>query len=372
MFNRASSNSTLRKFLCLFPSGVLVLVLKIRLNSIPTRTQEYYREVFAFGVLGDMQYTDAATGHAPESIHMKRFYRQSLDHVSSMIKHWSALKKQPNTEFKFILNLGDLVDNFKTPDRKVYQLHMLKALGKLKEINLNSPETSILHVWGNHDIGYNLEYLVSSELNTARRLGRDRAARTNYFSYEISERVRLVCLDGYEHSVYTLEPTYEVTKDKNFSVANRIIAKYLKETNFYLAGEWANKRFTFHSGAISDQQMSWLRKELEECKLKGKRVVLAGHIPLRSEAGDYSVIWNSEKILDLVYSFDDMVMVYLSGHFHPGGYFRDEHGLVHVTLPATLEIAPDAASSFLTGFVDGEGFVLKFNRNSSLDLNVRF
>jgi manganese-dependent ADP-ribose/CDP-alcohol diphosphatase len=107
------------------------------------------------------------------------------------------------------------------------------------------------------------------------------------------------------------------------------------------------ERFAAHGGSPSQKQMKWLEEQLTECLLSKKKVILAGHIPIKREAGNFHVAWNSEEILNLIWSFHNTVLVYLAGHYHVGGYFRDDHNVHHLTVSAILE-TPQTTNSYVT------------------------
>ena len=77
-------------------------------------------------------------------------------------------------------------------------------------------------------------------------------------------------------------------------------------------------RFQENNGAVSQTQLSWLRRQLNECKKSNKKVFIAGHNPILRETSDTHQSWNSEDILEVIWSFSDTVLVHVNGHIHIG------------------------------------------------------
>jgi hypothetical protein len=53
-----------------------------------------------------------------------------------------------------------------------------------------------------------------------------------------------------------------------------------------------------------------------------------------------SIAWNSDEILKLIWSYENLVCIYFSGHYHVGDYLVDPKGIHHLTLKAILETPP--------------------------------
>ena len=45
-----------------------------------------------------------------------------------------------------------------------------------------------------------------------------------------------------------------------------------------------------------------------------------------------------------MWSYEKTVIAYFAGHFHDGGYFKDEHNIHHLTFRAILETEPTCNS----------------------------
>ena len=70
------------------------------------------------------------------------------------------------------------------------------------------------------------------------------------------------------------------------------------------------------------------------------------------------MLWNYENVLDLLWEFDDVVLAYLAGHCHEGGYYYDEKRIHHITLQAIVECEPDI-NAFATVHVYNQHLVIE-------------
>ena len=157
-----------------------------------------------FGVLADSQYADIDNCLV---YGRTRYYRESLQLVQNAINDWKILEAKTNTKLKFILQLGDIIEGFRSHKEK-REDHIKTVLNELTK--LNSP---IYHCWGNHEVyGLNKDFLIQSELNTSRILNQN--FNSNYYYVDVTDKLRLICLDLYEISLYERDPIklYEIKK----------------------------------------------------------------------------------------------------------------------------------------------------------------
>jgi len=157
--------------------------------------------------------------------------------------------------------------------------------------------------------------LFNSQLATARILNANATPNVNYYSIDLTHRLRLIVLDFFEISI--LGPN---RKDKQFFKNQKLIDHYsnLRILSKYPWEKDYLNRFQENNGAVHATQLVWLRKQLEECKNLEKKVLLTGHNPILREASDSHQSWNSEEILEVIWSFSDTVLAHLNGHIHIG------------------------------------------------------
>lgn len=309
-----------------------------------------------FGIITDSQYADIDDCQV---YGRTRYYRSSLNQVKKAISDWSKKK----SHFKFVLQLGDIIEGFRG-NKLNRVLHLNEILNEFSK--LNKP---VYHCWGNHEMyAFKLDYLAQSELNTARVLNQN--LESNYYFLDITDKLRLICLNQYEISLYENDPVKlnEIkTQTDEITKIRETISKDLNEINFL-------NRFKAYNGAISKTQYDWLGDQLNECKLNNKKVILCGHIPLVVEASSYDgICWNAVEILNLIGSFKSVVVLYLAGHQHSGGYYYDKDlNLHHLTVNAILETSPD---NFYNAYVNVKVFenkliIKNLIRNQIITINI--
>jgi hypothetical protein len=311
-------------------------------------------EVIAlFGIIADIQYADLND----QIIYgRKRYYRSGIDSVKRAVADWKQIEFEFNLKFKFVLQLGDLLDI--RGNKQDYEKNVLKILNHLNSLfpnnDLNNSK-QLLHLIGNHEKAAFVHENISSfhskyYMNSARIFNTLNNNLANYYTFDITSRLRMICLDLYEISLYNIS-------------SNEFIEKYRKLTDKKLL------HYNAYNGAISQRQFKWLNKQLIKSQKQNKKVIISGHIPLLTEVGDINIAWNAEQILKLIHSFDNnLVIAYISGHYHKGGHFLDnKYNIHHLTLSAILEAGSNSNyHRHVTGFVYENRFILKSsNQNHS-------
>jgi hypothetical protein len=318
----------------------------------PVKSNIDENPLVTFGIFADVQYANVDD---LEQYGRIRYYRNSLNLLKSAIKDWKQLKHTPN-EIKFVLDLGDLVDAIKS---KTYINDLEFILNEIDDLFDVDRLDNVLHVWGNHEVyGCTRRGIVNMpRMATAKHLNQfNEKAMNNYYFKDITDQLRLVVLDLYEISPLGYEKTDEIYKNTTeFLRAQEALKNSSKDPREiqHLT------RFALYGGATSDTQLKWLENQLIECERLGKKILLAGHIPLMVEVGGLWVAWNSDEILNLVWSFNRVVIAYLCGHAHIGKYFLDKNGIHHLTLTAILETAPNTQNSNATAEVYEDRLVIK-------------
>jgi manganese-dependent ADP-ribose/CDP-alcohol diphosphatase len=317
-----------------------------------------------FGVLTDVQYADIDNVYFDPS--KTRFYRNSLKLVKAAVNSWIKLEQETNKKLDFILQLGDIIDGYRNKEATTHQPSVDRVVAELEGINKNTcsdKKTHIYHVWGNHELyAFTANYLASSKLNTAREIGQETGTCRNYYRIDVTDNMTIICLDQYEIGVLGLDKTSE----QFLAAHNTIEASKLEPDDLF------KQRYRPWNGGISETQLSWLKDVLDDCKTANRKVLLCGHVPLIADAADTGVVWNSEEILELVWSYGSTVMAYLCGHYHCGGFYIDKNGVRHLTVPAILERMPDGLNSYVTGLVFRDRFELKNNADDSINFTVYF
>jgi manganese-dependent ADP-ribose/CDP-alcohol diphosphatase len=300
-----------------------------------------------FGVLSDIQYADVEN-NSYHGLNRKRYYRNSLTLLSNAITEWQNSAQKVNQKLHFVLQLGDIIDsNSNDTDSEKAALTVLeKYISSFKSSHGIVP---LLHIWGNHEMYcFKRSHLVNTLLNTSKHLEQNLNSNANYYSYEVTHDVVLICLDFYCFSVIGYSSDDPVCKQalmylKKFNPNTRL------NSSSGLSAEHA--KFVSYNGALGERQTQWFDKTLNEYSLANKKVIVCGHVPVHREASiDKAVAWDSDKVLDTMHKYKNTVVAYLAGHYHPGGYHLDRFGIHHVTFKAILETKP-GSNSFATIYV---------------------
>ena len=198
-----------------------------------------------------------------------------------------------HNEVDFLMQLGDQIMG---SDR-----HKEEEFRQVSSI-LNTFPGTIYHVLGNHCLA-----LPRQELMTAFGL------QTPFYAFTI-RGFRFIVLDGMDVSALRIPETSEDCQTLAFFRARPELHDYC--------------------GAVGVQQQSWLKRELEEAKSAGERVIVVCHFPLLPETTDpkHGLLWNHREIAELLAS-SPAVKACLSGHYHYGGYALHK-GIHFVVLPA--------------------------------------
>ena len=297
-------------------------------NDLKLNEESHQIPISLFGVLTDIQYADHETILFQNK---KRNYRNTLNLVSDAVNNWKNYSVRSKRKLDFILELGDIIDG------KCKSLNdSINSMNKvLDELKTGQEEIQILHVWGNHEF-YNFKRseIIKLELNTALSLKPNSRKSANYYYYDVTDFLRVICLDFYEFSLLG----YELTDQKYLEAIKYI--ESCEKSDIYPCPQL--------NGAIKGEQLKWLEDQLNECNYFNKKVILCGHNPLHKEASKEKYLsLNATQILNLIWSYENLILAYLSGHYHSGGYCKDKRGIHHITLPGIIE--KDAGTnSFLT------------------------
>jgi manganese-dependent ADP-ribose/CDP-alcohol diphosphatase len=315
------------------------------------------KPVVVFGLFTDVQYADIDDASIHEN-KCYRYYRSSLKLVKNAVDYWKKYEDKTNTQIKFIIQLGDLIDGKckNINDSHASLQRVIKVMQKLfsnshEKTDLtaisNDTEVKLFHIWGNHEFyNFTRNEIIDMPLNTARELKQNtNSPNANYYFYDLTSNLRLVCLDFYEFSMLGYDEDHEMYK-----AASAFLKKfnYNDDLNSSENLPEEHQNYLAFNGALTQKQFDWLGEQLNYSKMNNKKVIVCGHIPIcRDASGKRSVSFDSEKILNLLWSFGSTCVAYFAGHYHAGGFFKDQNNLIHLTFPAIVETKPDS-NSFAT------------------------
>lgn len=172
--------------------------------------------------------------------------------------------------------------------------------------------------------------IVELSLNTAKSLNQNLDANANYYTYDVTSKLKLICLDYYKFSALGYLET-----DETYKNAYELLNKHNKneDKNSYNGLRGHAQRFTKFNGGLGDVQMEWLNEQLKICKDSQMKCIICGHLPIHTQASDPTCIsWvrsnikfkiqieilflmifillykDSKAVLELIWSFENTVI----------------------------------------------------------------
>ena len=189
-------------------------------------------------------------------------------------------------DLDFVLSTGDNVD---VPEEKL--------LDKYIEITMSSKYPFYV-LLGNHDVSVNGGLGKKGYIKKFNKL-ENATSFTNemtYYSFSPNEKFKIICIDGTTEEVITAH------------------------------------------GQIDDDQLDWLKNELEDSKEKGQFVIIALHFPLLEPYKSNSHFFlepDRSKFLDLVNSYKNVIGVF-TGHYHSAKLVKIKNK-IHCSCPAVVQ-----------------------------------
>lgn len=290
---------------------------------------EELKPIVTFGLITDVQYADHDDAITAGTV---RYYRNSLQLIKKALDHWNKYEIESGDKLKFIISLGDLIDQ---RSKKDPQTAMNTVLTELSNKLTRENEPFILHATGNHEV-YSMtrSELAESPLNTRRALGQQvKDVEANYYSIEITNKLQLIVLDFYDFSVFDqANPNRKQYEAEGF----------LQKFGMNIVDKMKHLIF---SGGIRNKQMLWLKEQLEICVKSNKKAIICGHVPIHRMASSLKhVAANYFEILGVIRAYEGVCVAYFAGHYHAGAVYKDKTNILHITFPAVLETEPGADS----------------------------
>uniref|UniRef100_A0A7S0WLK8 Calcineurin-like phosphoesterase domain-containing protein n=1 Tax=Pyramimonas obovata TaxID=1411642 RepID=A0A7S0WLK8_9CHLO len=291
----------------------------------PVEKTEHDRQpLFRFGLISDTQYVDAEDGSNFPKTKIRR-YRHSLQVLRRAVADWNK-QHQCGRPMDFVIQLGDAIDG------KCAQL--TTSSSAVEDLVLEK-EACLCQKWhwciGNHEL-YNF-----STTEWVKRLFLPEYQRS-YYDFSPREGWRVVMMDSYEISLMAPEGSEERAE------AVRVLQEnnpndVINGTTWFKGVEGLQRRFVPYNGQFSDTQLQWLRQVLEGASTRGERVLIACHQPCYPQCtNDCNLPFNYDKCLRILHSFPGVVVAWLAGHDHDGGYAMDDCGIHHMVPASPLEV----------------------------------
>jgi predicted phosphodiesterase len=291
---------------------IIVFALIVNLMNIHYKSEAQVK----IGVFADCQYCNYETAGS-------RFYRNSLSKLENCINEFNQIE-----DIEFVVGLGDLIDRDFTSFDKVNTI-------------LSKSKKPVFQVIGNHDLEVEKEDLdkVPSKLNLAE----------TWYSFTKNDW-HFIFLNG---------------NDITFHSNNPEIVQQAAEITDKLKKEGKPNLHTWNGG-IGQNQLKWLKNELQNSKTKNLKVAVFCHYPLLPF--EAHALWNSEEVLTILTQYNG-VKLYLNGHNHAGNYVF-QNGIHFVNLKGMVETEKENAFSVIN-FTDKQIEIVGFGREGSRILTIK-
>lgn len=249
------------------------------------------------GLIADVQYCDCPNTRT-------RYYKNSLEKLANCLADLNA--SSPD----FYLDLGDLIDK----EWKSYE-EILSVYEKAA--------APVYRVIGNHD--YDVEEARKPQVKKVLDLP------ATYYHF-VKRGWRFIMLDGNEVSTYAPGP-HKARAKATLLQLEQSGAEHAKPFN----------------GGMSQEQLSWLKKQLTEAKAAGEKVIICNHFPIYPATRH--TLWNKEELMDILSDAQEVVVAYLAGHNHAGNYGY-LNGVHYVTLKGMVDTPDETAYGLLEIYKD--------------------
>lgn len=288
----------------------IIIIILVMIFSGKTEAQ------IQFGLFADCQFCDYETAGT-------RFYRNSLTKLNDCISEFNK-----NKNLEFVVGLGDLVDRD------------FASFSKVNSI-LNKSENEVFHVVGNHD--FSVDEIVFDKVPEQLNLSK------TYHSFS-KKGWQFIFLNGNEITFQSTDP--EIIKQAE------IMIKKLSSENKPNQQKW--------NGGISEIQINWLEKQLQNSEKESLKVVIFCHFPLLPL--ETHTLWNSEKVLAVLEKYD-CVKLWMNGHNHAGNY-ASLNGIHFVTMKGMVDTKNENAFSVVS-FSENKIKIKGFGREENRTLSIK-
>jgi manganese-dependent ADP-ribose/CDP-alcohol diphosphatase len=299
--------------------------------------QQQQQPCFTIGLIADIQYAPIDDGYSFTGT--PRFYRHALE-----VAH-EAFETFQSHQVELVINLGDTIDGkcvvTTEDDGEDDPLqHVIEAFSKYR----HGP---ILHSYGNHCLYNHDRATLKERLGIPFRQEQDTNEWVGYYEY-VHNDMKFVVLDGYDVALMQRCPD----TSQKYQQAHRLLMDNnpnVDNLNSPDGLDGLQRRFVAFNGAIGTQQLQWLQGTLQQSREDNQHVVILSHNPIHpGSSSPVCLLFNYHDVLDMLRSYNDVVVACFAGHAHKGGYCRDEDSGIHFrVVEAALENRPEKTYSMV-------------------------
>ena len=286
---------------------IIFVFLLLLINACSQKTDSSFK----IGIIADCQYCNC-------DVKWDRYYKKAPKRLQEAV---AILNKD---SLHYTIHLGDFIDKY------------FNSLDSILP-TWNTIKSNSYHVLGNHDfeVQDSLKKKVLEKLNIQKR----------YYSFVVKDW-RFIVLDGNDLSFYG------TTSNKKAQQTDSLFNE-LKDKNLPFVQKW--------NGALSNQQLSWVKTELDEAIKENQKVGFYCHFPIFPV--DQHNIWNREQFLSLIKPYKN-VKLFFNGHNHAGAYefVDDVHYLTFKGMVDTENTSAFAKVKFENDTVFVQGYEREISR----------
>lgn len=217
----------------------------------------------AFGAIADIQYADTDDGYN-FSMTSLRYYRTALTMLDIAVDKWNNDKlKKP----QFVLQLGDIIDG-KNKGLGISDTSLATVVKSFSEFS-----GPVYHIWGNHEFyNFSREALLSSAIFSGQFQDCIEVKGKTYYASIPHPKLRILALDTYEVSLLA-----SVRGTDEYALAVEIMKNNQNEDKNSSDGmQGIQRRLVQYNGGLSQDQVAWIKLNLEEAKCLQQNVILMG------------------------------------------------------------------------------------------------
>jgi len=329
--------------------------------------------VYTFGLLTDIQHAPIPDGHSFTG--NARYYRHAMEAAAFAARHFQE------EGVDCVVNMGDIIDGkcadvgrwggdvdciideveTNSDGDKISVGH--DAIDNVLQ-SLSAYSGRILHTYGNHEL-YNLSrerlkeklgipftmeetgdlvgyytYLLENRSNNNNQKNED--VEQSPSSSSSFMKLRALVLDTYDLCLLDRCPDSSHKRHRAHEILSANNHNYPHEENSPEGLEGVANRFVAFNGGVDEPQLEWLRQTLDTARSSGEKVIVFSHQPIHPKSTwPTCLVWNYDEILEVLRSYNDVIIASFSGHAHKGGYVRDEESGIHFrSVEAVLESSP--------------------------------
>ena len=311
------------------------------------------------GVVADVQH--GLRPNKVSNLGREQHFMATKDRLKAAVDAWiDAHEGGPG--LSAVLNLGDSLEGDWDNGKETAKQELENVAEQFDRFTERTG-VPVYHVAGNHCMRFLERHHLASRLRIppahASLVG-DAAAHDGdlYYAASPAPGFRVVALDTCElsgtpecrwggYSTWCRPERTAALREESTAMCERLRAEAAER------GEPRPPQLRRWNGGVSATQVAWLRRQLEDARDVGDRVLVISHHPLgKGSARESALAWNHAELARILDEYAAIVSASICGHDHGGGYAISERGVHYVTMEAMLEASENSFGIITVG--DGD------------------